>query len=71
MAYQSIYLSIFLFFPTILLLIKSVSMSSTVFKFCIHNKDNQVYYCKQHQGAETYFCKVFSIFLFFLSRTPR
>ena len=44
-------------------------MSATVFKFCIHNKDNQVYYCKQNQGAEIYFCLLFLFsFLAHLSR---
>ena len=37
-------------------------MSARVFKFCIHNEDNKVYYCKQNQGAELYFC----LLLFFL-----
>ena len=44
MAYQSLYLSIYLsdnfFHP-----IGSASMSATVFKFCVHNEDNQVGYC--------------------------
>ena len=52
-AYQSLYLFIFLSFQQFCHLISSVSMSATVVKFCIHNfKDNQVYYCKQTQGAE-------------------
>ena len=43
---------LFTFFPTIFFhLISSESMSATVFKFCIHNEDNQVYYCKQNQGC--------------------
>ena len=42
-AYQFLYLSIFLsnkFFHHI----SSASMSARVFKFCIHDEDNQVYY---------------------------
>ena len=43
-------------------------MSATVFKFCIHNEDNQVFYCKQNQGAEIYFCIFLFFFLAHLSR---
>ena len=65
MAYQFLYLSIFLSFIQFFDLISSASMSSTVFKFCIHNEDNQVYYCKQNQDAGIYFCLLFlcSVFL--------
>ena len=41
----------FLSFQHFFHLISSESMSATVFKFCIHNEDNQVYYCKQNQGC--------------------
>ena len=40
-------------------------MSASVFKFCIHNEDNQVYNYKQNQGAEIYFCILFLFFPFF------
>ena len=40
-------------------------MRATVFKLCIHNEDNQVYYCKQNQGAEIYFGLLFLFFPFF------
>ena len=43
-------------------LISLASISATVFKLCIRNEANQVYYCKQNQGAEIYF---FLLFLFF------
>ena len=43
-AYQSLYLSIFLSFQQFAYLNSSASISAAVFKFCIHNKDNQVYY---------------------------
>ena len=69
MAYQSLYLSIFLSFQQVFHLISSASMGARVFKYCIHNEDNQVYYCKQNQGAEIYFCLLF-LFFFFLSATP-
>ena len=61
MAYQSLYLSIFLynkFFHHI----SSASMSARDFKFFIHDEDNQVHYCKQNQGAEIYFCLLFLFF---------
>ena len=69
MAYQSLYLSIFLSFQQFFNLISSASMSATVFKFCIHNEYNQVYYCKQNQDAVIYFCLLF-LFSVFLSLTP-
>ena len=40
-------------------------MSARVFKFCIHNEDDQVDYCNQNQGAEIYFCLLFLFFPFF------
>ena len=43
-AYQSLYLSIFLSFQQFAHLISSASISAAVFKFCIHNEDNQVYF---------------------------
>ena len=43
-------------------------MSARVFKFCIHNEDNKVYYCKQNHGAEIYICL---LFLFFSSPEPK
>ena len=46
-------------------------MSATVFKFCIHNEYNQVYYCKQNQGCWDLILSSFSIFSFFQSLTPR
>ena len=67
MAYQSLYLSIFLSFQQFFHLISSASISATVFQFCIHNEDNQVYYCKQNQDAEIYFCLLF-LFLAHLSQ---
>ena len=45
-------------------LLSSASMSARVFKFCIHNEDNQLYDCKRNQGAEIYFCPLFVFFLF-------
>ena len=53
------------FFPTIFFhLISSESISATVFKFCIHNEDNQVYYCKQRfNSAFFFFC--FPLFVHF------
>ena len=66
MAYQFLYLSIFLsnkFFHHISL----ESMSARVFKFCIHDEDDQVYYCEQNQGAVIYFCLLF-LFLANLSQ---
>ena len=44
MAYQSLYLSIFLSFQQFADLISSASISAAVFKFSIHNENNQVYY---------------------------
>ena len=44
MAYQSLYLSIFLSFQQFAYLISSASICAAVFKFCIHNEDNQVLY---------------------------
>ena len=40
-------------------------MSATVFKFRIHNEDNQVYFCKQNQDAKIFFAFffLFSVFL--------
>ena len=67
MAYQSLYLSIFLSFQLFFHLISLASISATVFKLYIHNEDNQVYYCKQNQGVEIYFCLLFlyTVFSFF------
>ena len=65
MAYQSLNLSIFLSFQQFFHLISSASISATVFKFCIHNEDNQVYYCKRNQDSEIYFCLLFLFFSFF------
>ena len=45
--------------------ISSTSMSASVFKFCIHDEDNQVYNYKQNQGAEIF---TFAFFLAHLSR---
>ena len=69
MAFQSLYLSIFLSFQQFFHLISSASMSATVFKFCIYNEDNQVYYCKQNQDAEIYFCHYFLFFFFTITRS--
>ena len=69
MAYQFLYLSIFLFFQQFFHLISSASMSARALKFCIHNEDNQVYYCKQNQSAMIYFCLLFLFFLFTISRS--
>ena len=69
MAYQSLYLSFFLSFQIFFHPISLASISATVFKLCIHNEDNQVYYCKkQNQAAEIYFCLLFQFF--FLSLNP-
>ena len=43
MAYQSLYLSIFLSFQFFFHLISSASICARVFKFCIHNEYDQVY----------------------------
>ena len=69
MAYQSFYLSIFLSFLQFFHLISSASMSATVFKFCIHNEDNQVYNYKQNQGAAICFYLLFLFFLFSISHS--
>ena len=50
-------------------LISSASVGVTVFKFCMHNEDNQVHYCKQNQGAEIYFCLLFLFFPFSISHS--
>ena len=65
--YQSLYLSVFLSFQQFFHLISLASISATVFKLCTHKEDNQVYYYKQNQGAEIYFCLLF-LFLAHLSR---
>ena len=44
MTYQSLYLSIFLSFQQFAHLISSASLCAAVFKFCIHNEDNQMLY---------------------------
>ena len=44
MAYQSLYLSIFLSSNKFFHHISSESMNARVFKFCIHDEDDQVYY---------------------------
>ena len=67
MVYQSLYLSIFLSFQFFFHHISSASMSARVFKFCIHNEDDQVYYRKQNQRAEIYFCLLFLFFPFSIS----
>ena len=54
MAYQSLYLSIF-FLSNIFPYYSPASFSAKVFKFYIHNEDNQVCYCKQNQSAEIFF----------------
>ena len=69
MAYQSLYLSIFLSFQQFLHLISLASISAAVFKLCIHNEDNQVYYCKQNQGAEFFFYLFFLFFIFSISQS--
>ena len=43
------------------------SIIDRVFKFYIHDEDNQIYYWKQNQGAEIYFCLLFPFFLFSIS----
>ena len=68
MAYQSLYLSIFLSFQLFFHFISSASMSARVFKVCIHNEDNQVYSCNLNQGAEIYFA-FFFYFSFILSHS--
>ena len=52
--------------PLVFHFISLASISATVFKVCIHNEDNQVYYCKQNQAAEIYFCLLF-LFFFYLN----
>ena len=69
MAYQFQHLSIFLSFQQFFHLISSACMSATVFKYCIYNEDNQVYNCKQNQGAEIYFCLLILFFLFSICRS--
>ena len=69
MAYQSLYLSIFLSFQQFFHLISLASISVTAFKFCIHNKDNKVNNSKQNQGAEIYFCLLFLFFIFSISQS--
>ena len=64
MAYQSLYLSIFLSFQQFFHLISSAPMSPTVFIFCKDDEDNQVSYCKHKQGSENIFCLVFLFFPF-------
>ena len=49
--------------------ISSASMSAKVFKFFIHDEDNQMYYCKQNQGAEIYNCLLFLFFPFSISNS--
>ena len=44
-------------------------MSDEVFKLCIHDEDNQVYYCKQNEGAEIYFRLLFLFFPFSISHS--
>ena len=43
MAYQSLYLSIFLSFQQFAHLISSASISAAIFKFCIHNEDMEMF----------------------------
>ena len=40
-----------------------------VLKFSLHDEENQMFYQKQNQGAEIYFCLLF-LFSFFLYLTP-
>ena len=49
--------------------ISSASISARVFKFCLHDEDNQVYNCKQNQGAKFYFCLLFLFFPFSISHS--
>ena len=65
-AYQFLYLFIYLSFQ-LFHHISSASMSDTVFKFCIHDEDDQVYDCKQIQDAVIYFCLLFLFFPFSIS----
>ena len=71
MAYQSLYLSSFLSFQQFFHLISVASISEKVFKFCfkLHNENNQVYYCKNNQDAEIYFCFLCLFFLFSISHS--
>ena len=70
MAYQSLFFVHFSFFPIFFLHhISSASMSARVFKFCIHDEYDQVYYLKQNQGAEIYFCLLFLFFPFSISHS--
>ena len=69
MAYQSLYLSIFLSFQQFFHLISLASINATVFKLCTHNEDNQVYYYKQNQGAEIYFAFFFYFSFFSISQS--
>ena len=63
MAYQSLCLSNFLSYE-LFHHISSASMSARVIKFCIHDKDNQVYCYKQNENAVIYICVLFLFFLF-------
>ena len=62
-------LSIFLSFQQFFHLISLASISATVLKLCIHNEDNEEYYCKQNQDAEIYFCLLFLFLLFSISQS--
>ena len=69
MAYQSLYLSIFLSFQQIFHHVSSASMSARVFKFCIYNEDNQVFTVKETKVLRFIFA-FFFYFSFLLSLTP-
>ena len=57
MAYQSLFCPFFFLSENFFNHFSSASTSARVFKFCIHDEDNQVYYCKKH-GAEIYICLI-------------
>ena len=44
-------------------------MSARVFKFCEQDNNDQVYYWKQKQDAEIYFCILFLFFAFSISHS--
>ena len=68
-AYQSLYLSIFLSPTKNSVTDFSASSGAWVFKFCIHREDDQVYCVNENEGANVY-CAFFFKISFFSSLTP-
>ena len=69
MAYQSLYLSIFLSFQQFFHHISSASMSATVFKFCIPMRTTKFITVSKTKVLRFIFAFFFN-FSFFLSLTP-